>query len=250
MFPRVILPAPARRRQSDAYSQARVVKERLSRWRKGEYKQLWVEAVDSCKARPQSRKKTAQPQEQTQEELNAKRATKLGQDGQFTRALQSLCSSGMAKNNRELLNEMKRKHPPAPNRRAFSYQPESDSPQMIFSQAQVVKGINLFKRGSAPGPSGLRAKHLKAIIKSAPPNRVDKATEAITKLVNTMAAEKVPEAVAPYLCAAAWSKQEGWRNKANSSWKHHQKNNFQMLLLWHCRQGSCQAGTQPGRRGD
>ena len=97
---------------------------------------------------------------------------------------------------------MKRKHPPAPNRRAFSYQPESDSPQMIFSQAQVVKGINSFKRGSAPGPSGLRAEHLKTIIKSVPPNRVDKATEAITKLVNTMAAGKVSETVAPYLCGA------------------------------------------------
>ena len=37
---------------------------------------------------------------------------------------------------------------------------------------------------------------MKVSIKSAPPNRTDKATEAITKLVNAMAVGKVPEQVA------------------------------------------------------
>ena len=175
------------------------MRDRLGRWRHGQYGQLWDEAVNTNKLRGRGRRKTAQ-QEPSQEEKNVKRATRLAQEGQYTRAMQSLLSGGMAENTRDTVREMKAKHPAG--RHATNLQPEPSTPQMIFSQRQVVKEIKSFRKGTAPGPSGLRAEHLKVSIKSAPPNRTDKATEAITKLVNTMAGGRVPEQVAPFLAGA------------------------------------------------
>ena len=45
MFPRVIFTNTWNRSQSDGYSQARLVKERLQRWKRGEFRHLWDEAV-------------------------------------------------------------------------------------------------------------------------------------------------------------------------------------------------------------
>ena len=73
---------------------------------------------------------------------------------------------------------------------------------MNFNQAHVVKQISSFKKGSAPGPSGLRPEHLKAVIKSVAPNRTDRASEAITKVVNVMASGSVPDVVRPFLFGA------------------------------------------------
>ena len=66
---------------------------------------------------------------------------------------------------------------------------EPSSPSMKFS-------------GSAPGPSGRRAEHLKAAVKSAFPNRTDKALEAVPRLVNVLAAGGLPEEAAPYFAGA------------------------------------------------
>ena len=46
MFARCILPAGRGPRAGDAYSMARLVRERLRRWRAGEYPVLWQEAVN------------------------------------------------------------------------------------------------------------------------------------------------------------------------------------------------------------
>ena len=154
MFPRAILPAASLKSQSDGYSQARQVKERLARWRRGEYRQLWDEAIKMTKNRPKPKKKGAQHQEQSQDEVNARRALQLAQLGQYTRALQSLCSSGLAQHNRSTINQMRAKHPAAAH--APSFQQQTETPPMTFTQAQVVKQISSFKKGSAPGPSGLR----------------------------------------------------------------------------------------------
>ena len=53
IFPRVILHAGRGPRQADARSQAKQVLSRLSRWRQGEYRQLWDEAIAATKPPPQ-----------------------------------------------------------------------------------------------------------------------------------------------------------------------------------------------------
>ena len=65
-----------------------------------------------------------------------------------------------------------------------------------------MKCIMSFRRGSAPGPSGLRGEHLRAATQSAPPNRRVNALEALSGVVNIMAAGDVPEEIAPYLSGA------------------------------------------------
>ena len=74
--------------------------------------------------------------------------------------------------------------------------------EISFSQSDVVKAIKSFKKGTAPGPDGLRAEHLKVMLKNNVPNREDRVIGSITDLVNCMAAGKVPDVVAPYLCGA------------------------------------------------
>ena len=66
----------------------------------------------------------------------------------------------------------------------------------------MKKAALSFRKGSAPGPSGLRPEHLNVTLKMAPANRTDKAGAALTRLVNIMARGEVPEEVAPYLCGA------------------------------------------------
>jgi hypothetical protein len=127
MFPRAILPAIRGPNHADTLSLGRKVKARLARWKRGDYRQLWTEAVKATKPKP-SRKKSRPPQEWSQDEFNGRRATSLAHDGQYTKALQALCSSGLAQNNRETLKEMTSKHPTPPHQSTF--QPQTDTPQL------------------------------------------------------------------------------------------------------------------------
>ena len=110
MFVRCILPAGRGPRAGDAYSQARLVRERLRRWRAGEFLQLWDEAVELTRERPRQgrqrrrgggrrrreQREEMEEEEQNQARRNAERATILAQEGQYTKALQALTSAGMA----------------------------------------------------------------------------------------------------------------------------------------------------------
>ena len=108
----------------------------------------------------------------------------------------------MAQSTRANIKEMKDKHQdPAADHEPVP-QPNPVPPQLLLTVDQVVKNITSFRKGTAPGPSGLRAEHLKEAIRSVPPNRTDKAAAAITGLVNCMGGGKVPAQVAPYLCGA------------------------------------------------
>ena len=202
MFPKCILHTSLEKNKKDNLSLSKAVKARLAMWRRGgeEYGKLWQEAIRSTRVRPQSKKKAAENQP-SQEERNGSRATRLAQQGEYTRAVQSLLSSGLADHSRANVIQMQSKHPAATQESSFRPQ-QSDIPQQSFTADQVMKGIKSFRKGSAPGPSGLRAEHLRAATQSAPPNRRVKALEAVTRLVNIMSAGDVPKEVAPYLSGA------------------------------------------------
>ena len=198
MFAKCILPAVKNRPDAN---NASAVRDRLSRWRKGEYRALWNEAVKLTKKVVRGKRRGQEQQQPSQEEKNAKRATRLAHQGEYTRAAQSLLSAGLAEHNPSTIRDMQAKHPPAAHPSQF--QSEADNtPQLSFTKEQVSKAINSFRRGSAPGPDGLRAEHLKVAIKFAAPNRQDKAIDAITKIVNLMASGSVPDIVAPFISGA------------------------------------------------
>ena len=145
------------------------------------------------------KRKKRQEDEESQAKRNAERATVLAQDGQYTKALQALTSVGMAPPDRANLATMKEKHPRATS--APPPAPTTDLPQLSFSQVEVEKAMRRFRRGSAPGPSGLRPEHLKVSLQSAPGRR-ERALASLTRLVNVMAAGGVPAEVAPFLAGA------------------------------------------------
>ena len=200
MFSRAILPAGRGPRAGDGCSQSRLVRERLRRWRAGEYSQLWEEAKALTKEhRPRGRRGRVHEPENSQEKRNAERATTLAQEGQYTRALQALTSAGMAPQSRATQDTMKGKHPPSPG--PLQPSPTTAHPQLTFSQLEVEKAARRFRRGSAPGPSGMRPEHILVTLQAAPGRR-DKALQGLTRLTNVMAGGGVPEEVAPYLCGA------------------------------------------------
>ena len=198
MFWRTILPAGRGPRISDAYSQTRLVRERLRRWRGGEYKHLWDEATTLTKQKKSSRKKTSQL-DKTQADINAERAAILASEGQYSKAIQALTSEGMAPVNRATEAQLRRLHPSSDN--IVGPLPVTDVQQLSFTEQEVLDAANKFKKGSAPGPSGLRPEHLKSVVRAAP-NRKDRALSNMTKLVNLIMSGKVPESVAPFLCGA------------------------------------------------
>ena len=182
-----------------------MIKDRLKRWQEGKCGELWAEAVDGQQARPKRGRKKKQctlelEGENSQEERNARRCTILTHDGQYTRALQSLVSNGIADYNEETLKEMKSKHPTPPSPQPPP--PDPTSPPRAFSGSEVLAAALSFKKGSAAGPSGMRPEHLKAILKSTSVTIAEKSLVNLLKLVNTMAAGKVPVSVRPYLCGA------------------------------------------------
>ena len=127
----------------------------------------------------------------------------LAQEGQYGKALQALTSAGMAQQTRETEATMRSKHPPAEEPPTFiPTAPVQDTPQLQFGLLAVEKASLSFRRGTAPGPGGFRPEHLRTAIKGAPANRAVRAGAALTRLVNLMAAGRVPEEVAPYLCGA------------------------------------------------
>ena len=201
IFQKVILPARRGMPQGDSCSQAKMVRDRLRRLRAGEYGKLWEEAVGLSKVPKKVGRGRKAVTEKTQEERNAERAVKLVQEGQYSRGLAALVSAGLAENSRATEEEMRRKHPQSQHPSTFK-RTQPEVAQIVFSQKEVQDAVSSFRRGSAPGPSGVRPEHLKVAVKNSPPNRADQALGALTRLVNVMAAGKVPTEVAPDLCGA------------------------------------------------
>ena len=151
MFAKVILPAGKGPRIGDAYSQARLVRERLRRWRGGEFLELWGEAIQltrEARKTKKGRKKKNAEEEQSQQEKNAERAATLAQDRQYTRALQALNSAGMAPDTAATRSKLQSKHPSAP----APHIPTTVMPQLAFGKEEVKKSVKKFRlaRGGVP----------------------------------------------------------------------------------------------------
>ena len=92
---------------------------------------------------------------------------------------------------------MKEKQPAEPIPRPPSDIPPAPPPFNV----QEVRILS-FNTGSAPGPSGLKAEHLKKMISSPDPSSGGRVLAAITRYVNALAARNMPSTVAPFLCGA------------------------------------------------
>ena len=91
------------------------------------------------------------------------------------------------------------KHPQVPPPPELTIPPPTALQVTIEEVAWALKS---FPIGSDPGPSGLRANHLKEAAFCPSPDRAIYALRSLSGAVNLMCAGKVPQAVVPYLCGA------------------------------------------------
>ena len=82
--------------------------------------------------------------------------------------------------------------------------PTDPSPPAVqVSMEEVSRALKSFPNGSAPGPSGLRANHLKQAVFCPSPDRANHALTYLTRLVNLLCGGKVPADIVPHLCGAS-----------------------------------------------
>ena len=138
IFFRCILPAGQGPDPGDAWSQIRLIRDRLRRWKAGDCGQLWAEAIagqEKNSRRGNRRRVAAEKENLSQEEMNAMRCKSKAQEGQYSRAVQALVSCGLAEYSPQSLFEMQQKHP-AP-RRAQPDPPEVFTPPRSFMSSEV-----------------------------------------------------------------------------------------------------------------
>ena len=71
-----------------------------------------------------------------------------------------------------------------------------------FTDNAILKDLNSFPSGSAPGPSSFRASHLKEAVRCPSPALAERVTRSLTALVNILCAGQTPPTVVPHLCGA------------------------------------------------
>ena len=133
----------------------------------------------------------------TQAELNKKKVLQMVADGRLSAACASLLCDALADPNDENLAKLQQKHP------SQDFTSEIPSPldcaQISVSSELVLKKLRSFSKGSAAGPTGIRASHiLNAILV----NNQTSALETLTAFVNFLAKGMAPIEVQPFLAGA------------------------------------------------
>ena len=81
--------------------------------------------------------------------------------------------------------------------------PMSSVPLPCISEEAVVRVLRSFPNGSAPGPSSLRAYHLRETVQCPSRDRSAFVTRGLTKLNKLLIAGKAPPEVQVHLCGAS-----------------------------------------------
>ena len=167
-------------------------------WHEGNILGLWLEVQDeqdkwSCRRKPMMESS------ESLRAANARCARCAMEDGQYKKASQALTSNGLAQASPEVYAKMLAKHP-------------QDDPPLIpqnpvpahvkINESEVVKALRSFPSGITPGPSALRANHLKEAVFCPSPDRANTALQALTRIINLLCSGLVPSDVVPHLCGA------------------------------------------------
>ena len=201
MLARCILISPPRGGRSHWRDTLKLIRSRIQKWREGKFLELWsdVAAADSrLKLRHLSQKSKCSPE--SLRRVNSSRARQAVEDGEYRKAIQYLTSSGLAQVSTDVVNEMVIKHPSGV---PPSFPSDSVPSPVEVAEANVIKALRSFPTGTAPGPSGLRANHLKEAVFCPSPDRANYAVLSLTKLINLLCAGATPPAVSPHLCGAS-----------------------------------------------
>ena len=130
---------------------------------------------------------------------NARRARRAVEDGQYKKATQALTSVGLAQASPEIFAKMLVKYPQGD----LPLIPQDPFPAPVkINEAEVVKALRSFPTGTAPGPSALRANHLKEAVFCPSPDRAYTTLQVLSRVINLLCSGQVPSDVVPHLCGA------------------------------------------------
>ena len=198
MLPKCVLFAPPRQGKSNKSDTLAFTKLRCERWLAGERLQLWLDGPGAKQKRQGS--KNSNSGNRDDNSRRQERCLELAADGQYSKATKALVGPGLLIRDEETLKALKDKHPRAqrpPDLSDLAAPGRAQVPELIC--ADVRKMLKSFARGTAPGPTGLRAQHLKDAVRSA---HGDEALEQLTSACNLLARGDAPEQLAQYLAGA------------------------------------------------
>ena len=158
-----------------------------------------VDATTLLECRSRKRLSNTPPSAESTRSTNARRARRAVENGQYKKAIQSLSSAGFAPPSEDVLDEMVAKHPQS-GASPFSF--DEAPPPVQVAIVDVVNALRSFPSGTAPGPSCLRANHVKEAVFCSSPDSAESALEGLVGVVNLLCAGRAPPAILPYLCGA------------------------------------------------
>ena len=200
MLPKCVLFAPPRQGKSNKSNTLAFIKNRCERWLEGERMELWLDGPGMRLRRRNTKASKTSNQPDTDTEQRQQRCLELAADGQYSKAAKALVNPRPLERNEATEKSLQEKHPLAQSEVDLTDLAAPDRAQVPeFDGTQVKKMLKSFSRGTAPGPSGLRAQHLKDAIRSA---HGDEATEQITSICNILARGDAPENISQYLAGA------------------------------------------------
>ena len=197
MLARCILANPSRGGRSHWRDTQKAVMSRITKWRAGQLSELWDDVIGSNN---RLNKHLSRRCNNSTIHANINRAHRAVEDGQYRKALQFLSSTSIAPSSMEVLNSMVCKHPQS----APPLIPTSPIPPPVhISELDVARALKSFPNGTAPGPSCLRANHLKEAVFCPSPIRAEVALKGLVGIVNLLSAGCAPRCIIPFLCGAS-----------------------------------------------
>lgn len=208
MFPKCVLCSP-----KIGSLDSQLVKHRLLRWRAREYSTLWAEAcaaVQKKKARPSDNEEVDEEdpkhKQKTQigpsEKSLIRSAVTLVRQGEYSRAIARLQSSGGAPKDAETLAALLPLHPQSPPPTVEANTLLQAAELIAISEADVLQAVQSFNKLTSCGCLGLRVPLLKQMLRYD-----DSGTflRALRTFVLACAHGKTPQELHPYLAGATLS---------------------------------------------
>ena len=152
---------------------------------------LWEE----LRARPQATRSTADSTTATQHS----RCCALAAEGELSRACAALTEPAPLPPSQATFEQLSAHHPQSALPDVSRLGPARPAAVPELSSEAVIGALKTFPRASAPGPSGLRADHIKETLATA---HGDEVTAHLVGLCQLLAKGEAPAVVAPYLGGA------------------------------------------------
>ena len=164
MLPKSVLRPALRSGRRHRLQAAQFTQRRCARWLAGEREELW----DDLPA-PRLPRSTGASDEDAELEARHARCCRLGADGELSRACAALVSPPLLDNSRDVVDRLQGKHPKAAPARPALVALGNPSLAAVpdLGVEDVGRAIRSFSRGSAAGPTGLWADHLREALASA-----------------------------------------------------------------------------------